>query len=279
MQNIKGKIMINLLYTGNYKVFDNLLLSLMSVANNTRETLNVYLLTSNLSELNEDYLPFSDMQIAILKEVLNRYNPNNRLTVIELKNKFKMWVQQNLNKENFYTPYAMLRLFADKVKELPNKVIYLDCDIMAKQDINRLFVVDVDNYDVAVVRDRYAKYIKGFRYFNSGVMLMNMRRLKANNSFEQVRNVCATKKYLLPDQTALNKVIRKKLFLPRWFNEQKNPRQNTVLQHFSNRVNWIPFKLIKIKQSDVDKVHKKYKIFDYDDIYEQYYNLKEEFKF
>lgn len=267
--------MINILFGGNYKVYDGILLCLMSMVKHTSEPLNVNILTAELTELNPEYKPVSETDREQLEKVLKSKNPNSKVSIIKLGKEFNDWTTSSENKLNSYTPFAFLRLFSDKV-ELPNKVIYLDSDIMLNGDIKELFDIDISGYELGVVKDRYGRFFISPKYFNSGVLLMNMENIKKSNLLEKVRNICATKKMKFPDQTALNKCCKKKLYLPRKFNEQGNPRKDTVIQHFSKRIVWFPFHTVNVKQYHIDDVHKKYKIFIYDDIYEEYKKIKKQ---
>ena len=68
--------------------------------------------------------------------------------------------------------------------------------------------------------------------------------------------------------------------LPQRFNDQKFLHKNrTVVRHFSKRLFWLPYPHTdNIKQWHVDKVHKVFKYHQFDDIYEKYFKLKEEFE-
>ena len=82
-----------------------------------------------------------------------------------------------------------------------------------------------------------------------------------------------------PDQSALNKCAKRLLYLPRRFNEQGELRDDTIIQHFSKRIVWLPFfRTLNVKQYDIDAVHDKLKCFAYDDIYDEYFKIKNELK-
>ena len=277
MLHTKGEKMINILFGGNYKVYDGILLCLMSMVKHTNEPLNINILTADITEQNPDYKPVSEEDRLQLEKVVKAKNIESKVSLIMLGKEFNNWALSSENKLNQYTPFAFLRLFSDKV-DLPEKVIYLDTDIMLNGDIKELFDIDMTNYELGVVKDRYGKFFISPRYFNSGVLLMNMKNIKESKLFERVRDICFKKKMMFPDQSALNKCCKRKLYLPRKFNEQGNPRKDTIIQHFSKRIVWIPFHTINIKQYHIDQVHEKYKIFIYDDIYEEYKKLKSQKK-
>ncbi len=269
--------MINVLFGGNYKVFDGLLLALLSMAKHTKESLNIYVLTADVTELNPEYKPITEENIKQIEQILQAKNPENKITLIKLGNEFNDWIKSSKNKLNSYTPFAFLRLFAQNIDALPDKIIYLDCDVMLKGDIKELFNIDISNYEMGVVKDRYGRFFISPTYFNSGVLLLNLNRIRQTNLFERVKEMCLTKKMKMPDQTALNHLCEKVLYLPRRFNEQGDLKKNTVVQHFSMRFNIFPYLHgINIKPWHVDRVHKERKNFAYDDIYEEYFDIKGE---
>lgn len=270
--------MINILFGGNYKVFDGILLCLISMTKHCNDPLNIFVLTADVTEINEEYKPLLKSQIDILEKVLKRKNINSRIQLIQLSQDFNNWVYSSSNKLNLYTPFAFLRLFADQIENLPDKIIYLDTDIMINGNIKELYDTDISNYEMAVVLDRYGRIFIRPNYFNSGMLLMNMNNIKESNLLERVRNMCSKKKMSFPDQSALNKFCKKKLYLPRKFNEQGKLKNNTIVQHFSKRMQWFPtLKTINIKPWHIEDVQKKFKIHVYNDVYDEYKEILKEF--
>lgn len=264
--------MINILFGGNKKVFNGIILCVLSIIKHSKKPLNIFILTADLQKYNPNYQPITQDDVVFLNKILKQENINSNATLIALDENFENWIMNSANKLSSYTPFAFLRLFADKI-DIPNKIIYLDTDIMLNGDISELFNTDISNYDMGVVLDRYGKVFIKPNYFNSGVLLMNMPKIRQNHLLENVRNLCSKKKMFFPDQDALNKLCKSKLYLPRKFNEQGNPKKDTIIQHFSKRIVWFPFHTINIKPWDIQNVHKKYKIHNYDDIYEKYNSI------
>lgn len=266
---------MNILFGGNYKVHDGLLLALLSMVKHTGEPLNIYILTADVQELHPDYKPITEEQRKLYEKIIKDRNPKSEVKLIQLGKDFNNWVMSSQNKLNQYTPFAFLRLFAAEVPELPDKIIYLDTDVMINGDISELWNIDISNYELGVVKDRYGRFFINPRYFNSGMLLINMPAIKESKLFERVREMCLNKKMGFPDQTGLNKCCKKKLYLPRKFNEQGNLRKDTIIQHFSNRFTIFPYiHVIKVKPWNIDLVHKKRKCFAYDDIYEKFNKIK-----
>ncbi|MBR0479657.1 hypothetical protein IJJ49_00060 [Candidatus Saccharibacteria bacterium] len=95
--------------------------------------------------------------------------------------------------------------------------------------------------------------------------------------FSKTVKLCAGRWMMLADQAALNKAIERRKLMPRKFNEQgERPREDTVLHHFSNNFKFFPyFRVQKVKPFEVEKIHEVLKIYEYDDILEEYNRLKE----
>ena len=62
--------MINILFCGNYKVFDGALTELISITNKTSEAVNCFIYTMDVSRINQDFISISDEQIDFLNKVL-----------------------------------------------------------------------------------------------------------------------------------------------------------------------------------------------------------------
>ena len=130
--------MINLMFCGNDRMFDGLLISLISIAKHTKEDLNVYLMTMNLEEENESYKPITEDQRKIIEESIQKRNKNNKVQLIDVTQTYKKELPTNRNKHTHYTTYIFIRLLSDKIHELPNKILYLDNDIVFYRDIKKI---------------------------------------------------------------------------------------------------------------------------------------------
>lgn len=267
--------MINVLYAGNYKVYDGILLSIMSMVRHCKAPLNIFILTADLTDIDSGFKPIGHREASLLDEYVKNVNPESSVQLIYLMNDFAEWVKRSINKDNRYTPFMFLRLFADNMDELPSKIIYLDSDIMFNGDIAELFGYDIAKYEMGVVLDRYGSMWIRPGYFNSGVLLLNLEKIKETKLFAKVRDVCRLKRMKFPDQSALNKCAKHILYLDRKFNEQGNLKADTIIQHFSKRIVWFPYIHTRnIKQYHISDVHNKLKCFAYDDIYDEYYRIK-----
>ena len=271
--------MINLMFCGNSKVFDGMIISLLSIVKYTNEPLNVFVLTMDLRNVDENYAPIEDKHIEILENIIKEKNSESKITLIDTTDLIKKEVLSSVNKKTHYTPYIFIRLFSDKIKELPDKILYLDCDIVCYKDIKEIFDIDIEEYDIGVVRDYIGRKVINKKYINSGVLLINLKKVREDGSFEKARNIAKKRVMAMPDQTAIYKACTKKLYLPDKYNEQKQRKEDTVIRHFSMTIKMLPyFRLVNIKPWNIDRMHNEYKIYDYEDIIDKYLKIKNEVK-
>lgn len=273
--------MIPIYYSGNKAIFKGILLSTMSLAKYSSEEICVNILTMNLKELNPKFEEISDEQIALLTRILQAKNSNSKAVKCDVTDLYKSHLMGGANDKNGYTPYAMLRLVVDLTENTPDKAIYLDADTMACSDIKQLFDVNIDGFDFGATRDYMGRFWIHRNYCNSGVMLMNLKQIKENGLFRTCREMVYHKRMAFPDQSALNKHGKKK-YLPFKFNEQRKIHKDTVVKHFCKGAHfYLPFwiNVFNIKQWEFDKVHKKLKIHNFDDIFEEFEKLKTQYDF
>lgn len=134
----------------------------------------------------------------------------------------------NLYESGRINAAAYMRLFmSDKLPHAVERVIYLDADTLVLGSLRKLWDVNLDGHAVGVVAD--APYLnlshlgarKPLRYFNSGVMLIDVgawRRQQVGNKLMQV--IADSSIHLrFHDQDALNLVLgAHALFLPSIWN-------------------------------------------------------------
>ena len=272
--------MINILYCGNDKVFDGILTSAISVLKrtSTTEAFSFYIFTMDVSYINESYNALSKEQSDFLDKAVKKYNPENRVVRIDVLDIYKSEFDATPNEHTSYSPYAMLRLLADLVADMPKKLLYLDVDTLACKDILALYSIDISGVEYAAARDHYGKFLINPNYINSGVLLLNLEMIKETGLFKKARDVLKVKKLLFPDQSAIRLNTTKRKMISQRFNDQKFLYKNTVIRHFSKRLFWFPYPHVEnVKQWHVERVRKVFKYSSIDDILEEYLQLKSEF--
>ena len=272
--------MVNLLLCGNKKVFDGALSQLISITNNTRETIHCYIFTMNLERINPQFTCITDKQIDFLNKVVKSKKQENEVTKIDVTELYEKEFYKCANETAYCTPYTLLRLLADEVENMPSKLLYLDIDMMVADDIKKLYNIDVSNYEYAAVREKYGSWLIRADYINAGMLLLNMEKIKETKLLEKARNLIKNKKMLFADQDAIFWSTTKKLLLPRIYNEQaKFNKKDTVICHFCKRLMIFPYPHTEnYKQWQVEKIHKHLKCHAFDKDLEEYMNLKKEYE-
>ena len=272
--------MINVLFCGNDKVFDGVLTCALSILKRTqtKEPFTFYLYTLDLTNLNPAFRAISKQSASFLGEVVKEYNSDNRVVLIDVKDVYDKELAGSPNEASSYSPYAMLRVLADLVDNMPSKLLYLDADILLNRDIRLLYDINVEDYEYAAARDHYGKYLVNPNYINSGVLLLNLEKIKETGLFSKARGELRKRKLAFPDQTAIRINTVKKKMLPQKFNDQKFLHKSTVVRHFSKRLFWLPYPhTANVKQCQVSLVHKIFGYYEFDDILYEYLYLKEKF--
>lgn len=268
-------MIINLLYCGNEKVFDGMMISLLSIIRHTKHELHVYVMTLDLRDVDNRNIPINSNQTTYLENMIQEVNPKSYIKLIDITQIFKQEMNQSPNLKTSYTPYTLVRLYADTVSIIPDHILYLDTDTVANGNIESLFEFDITEYEMAGVIDYLGKWFIDIHYINAGILYLNMKKIRETGLFKNARKMCAEKKMWFPDQSALNKLVKKKLFLPTKYNEQRRLRKDTIIQHFCKSIRLFPyFHTINIKPWEVEKVRSIYKITAYDDVLDDYCNRK-----
>lgn len=272
--------MVNVLYCGNEAVFDGFMTSALSILKRTdsQEAFSFHLFTMDVSHLKENYVPITEEQISFFDKVVKTYNKDNSVRKYDVTDLYMKHFSGCPNESAYCSPYTLIRLFADLVPDMPDKLLYLDADVMFNRDIHLLYDIDVTDYEYAAANDHYGKYLINPRYINAGVILFNMKRCRETGLFQKAREWICKKKLTFADQSALIRSTTRKKLLPQRFNDQKFLHKHTVVRHFSKRLFYLPYPHTdNIKQWHVEKMHKVFHYTQFDDILSEYSRLKAEF--
>ena len=273
--------MINLLFSGNSGVFDGVLTCMLSIFKRTAtdEPFRIFVYTMDVSRIKPEYTPISDAQIAFLDEIAKTYNAENEILKVDVTDLYEKEFGGCPNEGAYCSPYTLLRLFADEIEGMPDKLLYLDVDILFNRDICLLYDIDVEDYEYAAARDHYGKYLINPNYVNAGVLLFNMKKIRETGLLAKARELIKTKKLVFADQSAVIRSTTRKRMLPQRFNDQKFLHKHTVVRHFSKRLSYLPYPhTANIKQWRVSDTHRIFRYYVFDDILYEYIYLKKKFE-
>lgn len=153
--------------------------SIQSIYENRQKSIyDIYIIGVNLSDKNKNLFKQIDLS-------------GININLLEFPNKYK-----DLNTNHVYVSKAALFKFdiSNILKDL-DKVLYIDSDTIILGDLKDFFEIDVKDFYAGVIRDYPAYYkrqdyeeINTSDYFNSGVMLLNLKRLRTFNVAQKLLN-------------------------------------------------------------------------------------------
>ena len=134
------------------------------------------------------------------------------------------------NEKDHISLSAYIRLFmADLLPDGVDKVLYLDGDMMIVDSVRDLWNTEIDDVMVAAVEERYPfdtnspdrlHYPREYSYFNSGVMLINLKKWKEADITRRFLDYIQKypERIRLHDQDVLNALLfdKKKFISIRW---------------------------------------------------------------
>lgn len=127
-------------------------------------------------------------------------------------------IEHLIHCRDYYTCAIYFRLFIPDTFPQYDKAVYLDCDTIILNDVAKLYERELGDNLVGAVADQavaatpafcdYVKYALGIapeKYFNSGVLTLNLKKLREMNFYSAFFNLLASYRFTVaPDQDCLN---------------------------------------------------------------------------
>lgn len=170
-----------------------------------------------------------DVVNRIEKQVTNLDNIHIRFFDIDKYTKQFDFFSERVTPVNIVATYY--RLIIPELLQNYDKAIYLDGDIIVLHDIWELWKQDIDEYLLGAVEDyagnweindpssdlyNYRKdelsLDKPARYFNAGVLMMNLKKIRERYSLKYILEVAQKRKWRCKDQDILNYLAQKEVF-------------------------------------------------------------------
>lgn len=248
---------MNILYCGDSNTEKGIMLSVLTLLEHSREPHHIYLLTMSYMS----YSPISTTFAARLEGILRRDGNGGFARRIDCTGIFRNELPL-ANLDTRFTPYCMLRLWADLVPGLPDRLLYLDYDVVCKGDFSVFYYQDLTDIEYIAVPDYYGQLVYSYqtawhgRYVNSGVMLLNMKIIRYTGLLKKCRKLCAIQRMFLPDQHALNRSATSVKIAGRKYNDQRRTCRDTIFRHFSTTFRLFPtFHTVSVKPWETEKMH------------------------
>ena len=234
---MKNKVNLCFLADDNYVMQTVVTINSIFLNKNDDTLYDIYVILNNGSEEN----------IKKIKEMENSSFKINIIKIDKMKELFKFDIE-----EISASPTAICKFYIPEILSDLDRVLYMDGDIIVTNDLLELYNIDIgDNY-VGAVKDTCGLsrslnklFKKNVFYFNSGVMIMNLKKMRENNISDSLMDYRINGYNYMMDQDSLNYVLKDKVMeLPFIYNTQlcciddvkryDSNKQMSVLQEYFN---------------------------------------------
>ena len=165
------------LYTATRKLYQDMIVSMKSLLNHTKVD-KVYCF------IEDDTFPYK------LPEFVKTINVKRQ----------KWLVSNGANWNNNYSWIILMRAIAFKfINE--DKILSLDCDTIVHKDISEMFEADISDYYYAAAQEDHTNLRTFSPYFNFGVVLMNLTKIKEKG--ELIIDLLNEAQFMCPEQDVM----------------------------------------------------------------------------
>lgn len=194
------------------------------------------------------------------KNIIDNFQRTNcAINYIDVKSELSQ-LKGSFPLRDYFTKTTYYRLFAQTLCPQYDKILYLDSDIVVLTDIAKLYNYDITDYLVGAVEedvmqnfDVFGSFvekslgIKRKKYFNAGVLVMNLKKFREEDILLKFYGML--KKYAFPvtqDQDYLNVLCKDKvLYIDSSWNRAPIPgtqlkKEELNLVHY--KISWKPWK-------------------------------------
>ena len=207
--------------------------TIASICDNTKSFCEFYVLDGGIVEENK-------AKICELKKQFNNFSIE--FISIDLEKYFKESITTTYLSKSTYS-----RFLISNIKPQIEKAIYIDIDIIALGDIQKLFEIDLEDKTIGAIADQgdfktlsdlkeKLDLPENHQYFNAGVLLINLKQWReeciTNKLFEIEKEYQEKLQFL--DQDILNIVFKNNYkILDDIYNLQYSTK-NAIIRHFVN---------------------------------------------
>lgn len=217
---------VPIVLSANNKFAPYLDVMIRSIAANASENrkYDIIILYNDISEKNRGLISWA---VKEYENISIRF-----IRVCEYFDADKLFVDQHLSVETYY------RLIIPEIMPGYHKILYLDCDMVVNHDVAELYDMDLQGCIIGAAKDidvagqvnlkqnDWGKYAveqlgldKPFDYFQAGVLILNLDKLRQTASSEEMIQMALTHSYRCHDQDILNIVCKNQVYyIPQQWN-------------------------------------------------------------
>lgn len=179
------------------------IISITSLYANKRKSSSyeVYIITNNISQDNR----------ILLEKLGNKFS---NITIINGEPFIKDYV--DIKQQRHVTITSLIKFFLPQILKNEDKVLLIDGDTVIQRDLTELFNTNIKDVYAGVVKDTFTITDKEYTrenninsdyYFNSGVMLLNLSKLRNENISKKLIEDKQQYQTMFMDQDTFNKVF------------------------------------------------------------------------
>ena len=190
-------------------------------------------------------------------QLTNKLNlPHLSISIVNVDERMKK-IRNNIAKRlrDYYSESIFYRIFIPHLFPELEKAIYLDCDIVLKDDVAKLYFTDIGDNILGAVSDESIAPIPEFCtyvdevvgspegiYFNSGVLLINAKKFREERTEEKLLYLINKYNFqtVAPDQDYLNFLCRGRVY---YFDKGWNKQPNQNLEFNEDKIHLIHYNM------------------------------------
>ena len=213
-----------------------------------------------LQSLKEHMSLYNNYDIVIFER--NITEDNKRLLISQVKknnisirfvNPEALLSEYELQFPDCYSLECYFRLVAPLVLRKYKKIIFTDVDLIFQKDITNLYNIDIENYPLGAAQDyiwsifintpyldwkEYCDNVlqlkEPLKYFNTGVMLINIEEFNKNEYSKQLLSLVSQTYFKILEQDGLNKFFQTNI---KYIDTAWNfPVMNSVFKHYKQNM-------------------------------------------
>lgn len=199
-----------------------------------------------------------DLDVQYRKQLSDMQLENVKIEFVSVCDRLEA-IYSGLHMRDYYTKATYYRFFIPEMFPQYDRGIYLDCDVIITQDLAKMYNCRLKDNLVAAVNDeiisdievfaQYSEAVLGIdrkKYFNAGILVMNLAKMREEHIEEKFEELLSKKTYrVAQDQDYLNVLCQGKVkYLPLSWNKTPMPTSNRKripsIAHF--KINFKPWR-------------------------------------
>jgi lipopolysaccharide biosynthesis glycosyltransferase len=227
--NLNTPVLIVLAVNNYYVPYVSVMIESLIYNSNRKRSYKLFILNTNISQKNKE-----NLKLQIKK---------NKNFSIDFINVNKFLENKNLNLFYHLTIETYFRFLIFDLFPNSEKVLYLDSDLIINVDVSILYDINIKGKYLAASKDidtagsfnyqfekrKYIKDVIGYNasdeYFQAGVILFNVRKIRKKFSSEVLFYIAQARKWELMDQDILNFLFKGNIY---YLNQKWNCLMNWV---------------------------------------------------